>query len=291
MQDLRIVTNKNIRDNGMDFISGILILYMVLVHLFQFIDIYKGNILYYMQFLNFYMPWFFYKGGKYFKRANTKSIHSIGLKRLIYPYVRYSLIGYLVYCLCLFIKGDYNLIHYLFTPIKSFLLTGSIPGNNPLWFLLTLYFIRILANKIAEYNNITVYTCVIVCFLLGFIMNYFKIYKPDYMLNVTTGLGFFLIGYKTGNITIRKYIGLLFILCYIILWLVSFSSVEMRHNILERGEYLLWPICSIIGIFSINFIVSNLNFSKSNTFVQIGCNSMIFLVWHWPIIQLISIFL
>lgn len=274
----------------MDFIAGILILYMIMVHLSQNIGIYNGRVLFYMQFLNFYMPWFFYKGGQYFKINEFKNLFAYGTKRLIYPYIKYSIIGYLVYCVCLLLKGDYNWIHYILTPIKSFLLSGSIPGNEPLWFLLTLFVVRLFAYYIIKWERFLLFF-IILCFLLGFTMNILHIYKPDYFLNTITGLGFFLTGYKFRNCKYATNITLLCFGTYLLLYVFCFSSVEMRHNILERGHYLLWPLCCIVGIRFVNGFAYNVRFNKYNLIVIIGRNSLLFLVWHWPIIQLIGIFI
>lgn len=121
------------RNNSLDAVGGVLILYMITVHLFQLIGIYHDCVLWWMQFLNFYVPWFFFKAGSFFRGGQTgKDVIAVSEKKLIKPFVIYSIIGYLVYVVCIYIQGDRNWIHFVLTPIKSLLLTGSISGNPPL---------------------------------------------------------------------------------------------------------------------------------------------------------------
>lgn len=49
------------RDNSIDAVAGVLIIYMILVHVFQCLGVYKGDLQHYMWYLAFYMPWFFFK--------------------------------------------------------------------------------------------------------------------------------------------------------------------------------------------------------------------------------------
>ncbi len=50
MGNKTVMTVKRQRDVAMDAIAGLLIVYMVLVHLFQYMGIYSGKVLFYMLF-------------------------------------------------------------------------------------------------------------------------------------------------------------------------------------------------------------------------------------------------
>lgn len=62
------------RDSSLDCVAGILIIYMVLVHIFQWSRM--NNILssYWMQPLSFFMFWFFYKSGMFYKERKCIEI-------------------------------------------------------------------------------------------------------------------------------------------------------------------------------------------------------------------------
>ena len=52
------------RNKDLDFVGGILICHMILGHICQWADMdYKGDCVLY-----FFMPWFFYKSGMFFKK-------------------------------------------------------------------------------------------------------------------------------------------------------------------------------------------------------------------------------
>lgn len=111
--------------------------------------------------------------------------------------------------------------------------------------------------------------------------------RGKYLLNITTGLGFFLMGYLMKNIQYRKGVFLLCGILYIALCIFFLSSVEMRHNLLERGQYLFWPITCLAGIVTINNGMRFLQLQSSNIMVGAGRHSMQLLVWHFPILLFI----
>ena len=62
------------RDSSLDCVAGILIIYMVLVHIFQWSGM--NNILSscWMQPLSFFMFWFFYKSGVFYKERKPVEV-------------------------------------------------------------------------------------------------------------------------------------------------------------------------------------------------------------------------
>lgn len=277
------------RDNSIDAVAGILIIYMILVHAFQCLGIYRGSLYHYMQYLTFYMPWFFFKGGVFYNPKKWKEIVAVGRKRLLCPFFKYSVIGYIVYVFTLIVSGDDNWIHYILTPIKSFLYYGSIPINGPLWFLLTLFMVRLIAKPIVESkSSVFIIGVSLFCFLTGLVFNSYNITEPNYLLNVVTGTAFFLLGYMFRDIQYMRFIGIVAAVSYVLLEMFAFSSVEMRHNLLESGSYPVWPIVCLSGIILSNNISKILHPKNSNIFVVAGRNSMTLLVWHYPIIVIMQ---
>lgn len=62
------------RDKYIDRISGIMILYMMLYHVFQWSDLSEINYSYWMIPLSFFMFWFFYKSGMFYQRKSSSEI-------------------------------------------------------------------------------------------------------------------------------------------------------------------------------------------------------------------------
>ena len=275
------------RDFAVDAIAGLLIVYMILVHLLQQVGIYSGKVLYYMQFLNFYIPWFFYKSGMFYHGTDSKKLIGGG-KNLLRLFAQFSVVGYVVYIFVIWINNDYNWIHYILTPIKSLLLSGSVPGNEPLWFLLSLFIVRIIGCRIVSQSSLNkIIGVVFLCFSLSWMYYIYHIMKPDYLLNITSGLGFFLIGYLMRNNQYKRSIFFICIVIYFTLCVFLFTSVEMRHNLLERGIFFLWPITCLTGIVSINNIFRLVPQSFLKPLAYAGKHSVQLLVWHYPLILLL----
>lgn len=210
-------------------------------------------------------------------------------KQVTVAFFKYSVIGYIVYVFTLIVSSDDNWIHYILTPIKSFLYYGSIPINGPLWFLLSLFMVRLIAKPIVESkSSVLIIGVSLFCFLIGFIFNTYNITEPNYLLNVVTGTAFFLLGYIFRDIQYMKFIGIVAAISYILLEMFAFSSVEMRHNLLESGSYLVWPIICLSGIIFFYNISKIFQLKNNNIFVVAGRNSMTLLVWHYPIIVIIQ---
>lgn len=50
-----------------------------------------------LQPLSFFMAWFFYKSGMFYKDRNFNEVFRYGIKRLIVPAIVFSLIGFILY--------------------------------------------------------------------------------------------------------------------------------------------------------------------------------------------------
>ena len=70
-------------------------------------------------------------------------------KKLLVPYVKYSAIGFAIYLILIFLSGDFTISSCVIFPLRTLWKAGIIPVNGPLWFLLTLSLVRVLANAIA----------------------------------------------------------------------------------------------------------------------------------------------
>ena len=66
------------------------------------------------------------------------------------PFFFYSVIGQAIYCVHSYCTGtfEWNMLY----PVREFLGQGSVYGNLPLWFLLTLFFSRLVYNYLANHG-------------------------------------------------------------------------------------------------------------------------------------------
>lgn len=127
-----------------DDVAGIMIIWMILGHCTFF----SGFSVPFYSVLGFYMPWFFYKSGMFFRKRNWLELIKKDYKKFIIPFVVYSLIGWFLWSICCLIDGSQTLSSCLLAPLKSLYLRGNIKGNGALWFLLSLFVVRQIANAL-----------------------------------------------------------------------------------------------------------------------------------------------
>lgn len=81
------------RDSCLDCVAGILIIYMISIHIFQWSGM--NNILssYWMLPLSFFMFWFFYKSGMLYKDKTCKEVLLGGVRNVTKSVPPFSIVG------------------------------------------------------------------------------------------------------------------------------------------------------------------------------------------------------
>lgn len=136
--------NKLNRETYLDIVGGLLLIYMICWHC-ALASGTAAEFKKYTFWLGFFLPWFFFKGGLFFKPRENKEVIKIGYKRLIIPFLWFSLIGTIILWTGQIINGDFT-IYTVNKNIIGFFAYGSFYGNLALWFLLSLYAVRIIFN-------------------------------------------------------------------------------------------------------------------------------------------------
>lgn len=146
-----INSNKmNDRIEWVDLASGIMILWLLFFHaLYPSIG---ANITGEIPFLYFFMPWFFFKSGMFFKIKESKLEFKGNFKKLMLDgFIKWSIIGYVAYILeHWLIYDDLTARLAFYSPARSLMLGGCIPLNTALWFLPVLFVIRQSFNYIKQ---------------------------------------------------------------------------------------------------------------------------------------------
>lgn len=276
----------NNRIKYLDSAGGILLINMMLLHCWQWANLpYDAT---WLRIFSFFMPWFFFKAGMFFKPDSNDIIIRKSSKRLLVPYVIYTILGTIVLCITLLIFDEFDLTCFVITFFSSALKTGSVPGNLPLWFLLSLFLVRIIYN--AFYNKFrdkTIWLFIAIPILLKTISERMNVYLPLYMFNVSSGLFFYLLGHKLKGMQFNWYTIVSLTLFYLSSVLFFPQMVDMRTNQVVSGNYCGWLIISLIGILAMNSICVKIMNNK-NIFSIIGNDTMQLYCWHWIIILLVS---
>ena len=272
-----------IRFSSFDTITGILIIHMILGHVFQITNLTDSYIYSLSSLLQFFMPWFFFKSGYFHKNDTFSSIFHKSIKKLLIPFAIFCAIGHLVYCFINFFQGDTNWQHYILSPFKSILLLGSVTGNLPLWFLLALFFVKLLFCSTWEKAK----WLLIPILAIAPILYIHQIEYPRLAASISSGLFFYIMGYLLKNYKPKPTVSIVFLISYLLCWIYLPAWVDMNTNELLSGYYFLWYPTSLLGIISINSFFQNFRI-KIPFIQQIGSYSMAYYISHWIILLLIS---
>lgn len=284
------------RINNIDILTGILIIWMILVHASSMLPqiLHTPKIL--NNVLSFFMCWFFFKSGLLFKPKNAIEAVKSNARSLLKPFLKYSIAGYILIWLMYFAKGFIkqelpgviDKFHNSFTDdFWQLIHDGSISYNAPLWFLLSLFLTKVIYNYL--YNKgINDFLILFISLFCSSIIFLYKLDMPLYIGNTMLGLFFYVGGIlynKIKNYTDNRYIYIsLFVICCFILIFYP-SNVDFRINMTTSGNYFFWIIYSLFGC-----ILSLKLFSKAHSRLLcfIGRNSLYFYVWHWIILVYIK---
>ena len=239
------------RRTDLDLVCGIMIIHMIVGHIAQWAHVnYDGNIL-----LFFFMPWFFYKSGMFFKKNENWRVQlKKDARHLLIPLLSFSIIGQLLLWIDLVASGDMNWLHYVSFP-KWLVMYGSIPANLPLWFLSSLFVVKTAYNAIAGHVND--YFIVAIAVGVAFVCHFCDIDYPCYLANSLLGLAFFILGSKLRRLQYGKYVIAAAAVVYAIS-IVYPSCIDMFRNLLMTGYYCAAVIASLAGILVINYIAKSI---------------------------------
>ena len=247
-----------------DFAAGIMILWMIIYHAlcygWGFISrgIEITNPCVYFPYLSFFMPLFFYKSGQFFEKRPMKESLSKDAQKLLLTFAIWSAIGFAMYLLFGTLNHSLTLRSATYSIVRGLFLTGKIPINEPLWFLLTLFGVRFIANSIlpdrnSKYTWLSILSIAAVGYVIAYLAYRFNHpLLPYWVANGSAGLIFFALGYGLRDYESKWWIILPCAFVYILCCIVGFPMVDMMFNKLLAGNFLLWIPVAICGIVTFN---------------------------------------
>ncbi|WP_405376208.1 acyltransferase family protein [Pseudobutyrivibrio sp.] len=241
-------------------------------------------------YLHFFMPWFFYKSGQFYKPNAIITFIIKDAQKLLWQFLVWSIVGYVMYIAFCFAFGSFTFHSVTYSVLRKLFLEGAIEINTPLWFLLTLFGIRQVVNivcaRVPEKYIVFVFSVLLV---VGYLFSYLTfLYNhrllPLWVANGAAGLAFFSLGYIAHKYETKWWLLIPCLLGYIACCIWGFPVVSMRTNTLSSGLYLLnLPAC-FAGIVVFNFVcrmvvrlIPQLWYSP---FILIGRKAMILYVIH-----------
>lgn len=279
------------KENGryyyLDSIGGLLILHMIAFHIFRG-DVAGTLAEECMRPLSFFMFWFFYKSGMFYKPLSCNDILRKGWYKLIIPYAFFSLAGFVVWCLRQTVVSGFDILDFLKEAIQEFAFSSTIPNNVALWFLPSLLFVHIVFNIFYKIGGGSVGFIILGCIGFAYFFHFIGAILPLYIINFPLGVASYSLGYIMKE---RQYDNVVFVMAmilYVGIFVLCPSSLSFRENHLigDNGYYLLAIIFSFAGCIVINNIFKKYLPHRCPVLHWIGCRSMDFYVPHMIILTL-----
>ncbi len=238
------------RSNYLDNICGLLIIHMIFIyHLVNFCKFQVQPYFFVVvsQIFSFFMAWFFFKGGMFYKEKPLRIIIYSGLRRFIIPYVLFNTLGGLCDIFIAYYKqqGNLSISDLLIMPFSVTYYNEATYSNLALWFLLSMVVVKILFSIFYKIKIPILIVCSIFL-VLGFLMNHYRyelssfslffdlcgkriyVLIPYYFGNICYGLAFYSLGYLLKSIQFNKY---LFVTC-VIIYIIHFIFNDCPQLIL-----------------------------------------------------------
>lgn len=280
------------RNDTLDVISGILIIWMIAYHSFQW-----GNLTESISFqvlircFYFFMPWFYFKSGIVFSdKYSLKNVVEKGVNEILFPMFIWTLIGYLLTMPAAFVKGE-SVWKVLSDPLLFLFWYGDTIGNSPLWFLLSLFFVRIGLRLIINLSSLYLFSLTFCFACIGWVLYFFKLeILPLGFTTFPLGIFFASLGIIFNRFqvvdTARK-IEIWVILISVLASFLFASYVDVHRNALWYGSYWFFILSSILAIVASLLLFEG---SKCKVLAVIGKKSMIYLILHWPVFYVVKQF-
>lgn len=238
--------------------------------------------------LYFYIAYFFFKAGCFYHPdKNLKQVFLDSCKRLLVPYVLFSALGYVIFGA----TDPITTLHYWWSPMRQVLTIGRVEGNGPLWFLLSLFIVRVLyqTSGNTQWKQIS---WIIIGAIIGIVGNYYGV-RPRTISNVGLGIFFYGFGYLMRDFQYNKRIGNIFLVSFVLLYIAMFiwgwQLVDFSFNITEFGFHPIWLASCAVACIALNYLLRNYSWQYS-PLAWIGKHSMPFLCIHAMIYELLHLY-
>ena len=269
------------REHYLDFIGGIMILWMIVYAHFTVVTKYELPFREQLTYgLHLFMPWFFYKAGMFHKKTSFEEVLKKSFSRLLVPYIIFTLIALVFDSIKICLNDGFSIYAIFLKPIIQIVLLGTTSANGPLWFLISLFIVRVLAVLIEHQPNKIQIISFIIFLTVPFIFYYFNFKKFIYIPNSLNGFIFYWIGYKLKEAQFSNKIFIISSIFYFIIAIIAPAFGDIRKNIMYEGNYFVWYIFCTCGIITINNIIKRLKI-RDYVLTTIGKDSMTYYVTHW----------
>lgn len=238
-------------------------------------------------YLNFFMPWFFYKSGRFFRKQPFDRLLRHDGRKLLLTYLIWGGIGYVLYATMRFVDGTATLRGLTYSVIRRVFMCGEAPCNGALWFLLTLFGVHVLGNLLLpeeqkEGRDWRFHCRCGLVVLTGYLISV-GAYRYDFDLlprwvgNGAAGLAFYTVGYWLSRYESKWWLLIPCGLVYLYCCFFGFPMLDMLCYKLLNGSFRLWVPVAICGIIVFDGLCRAIKclYAKIEEYVSVSANRSI----------------
>lgn len=202
----------------------------------------------------------------------------------------YGLLGCFIEMICsVGIRGE-GIRHFLNRVVYDTIYEQSIPGNRPLWFLLTLYLVIVVANYLLpKFHPLLV---AIGSFACAYIVYKLHLdFSPWILGNLPAGLCFYALGYWMHNKENKYWAVLISIFVYVVILLApaQIPNMVFHAHTMNAGNYMLFYPFALASIILCNNVFRWLTpIFKFRILTHIGLCSMNYYITHWILLIIVA---
>lgn len=275
-----------LRDHSLDAVCGLLIIYMIYGHICLWAGVSQVEL--FPRLLYFFMPWFFFKSGMFYKPRSWQKELSVGTRRLLVPYLAFSVAGQFVFYIKWLIQGGTPWKDFIIAPLRALWHEGAVMGNSPLWFLLTLFLTRVLFNGCFLRDKRWAAAVALLSGILAYGLRVVDFQSYFYIPNVCAGLFFYGCGYLMRNWVNRSAVLVVSALLYLSYIIMYPSYYDFRSNDIAVDVYPYCMIACVGAIVTVDYLFKRFAFLQW-PFVHIGQDSITYYAAHWVVLGLSSL--
>lgn len=238
------------------------------------------------QTLSFFMFWFFFKGGMMFRSKPIVDSIKIGFKRLIIPYIIFTIIGVFWELYIAVRTGSFGK-SWIYNEILTIYDHECCWTSLACWFLLSLFFVRVLFQTLYKCSLQPLYIAIfslllasLICFIHKDDSLTFPFKPPYYFGNIFMGLVFYSLGYKMKEFQFEKSLFIIALGIFLLKFFIP-SNIDFRSNNYS-GYYYLAVLYSLAGCIVINNIFRIIANHRLILLTNIGRISMVYYLVHYP---------
>lgn len=277
-----------------DNLSGLLIIQMIFLCHIRILaaSMSDSNTLRDFQyFLVFFMPWFFYKSGMFFRENRISGEILKDCRKLLKPFIVYSLFGYIFQVSCMILRHEtLSAQTLLCDQFVGLVTSASLPWQQPLWFLVSLFMVKNIFNVVQKCTN--KYIILAISLFVGYICSFLSPILNFWMGTTCQALFFFSLGFvmKDRQFLCPVFFGafIIYVLRYVFDWVHVWDA--RINTVATEDNYILTILVLVAGVILFNNVFRKFMDVKFPLLTSIGENSMLFYVVHFPCVMFLRLY-